>query len=324
MHFNKLKKIVSFSLTSLLLSGLASCLKQQESVDPFMKKMTTNLIPVVIKKENKSDLFVMDISGKIISQVTDDNFEESDPSIIGNGKVLFSSKRTGTWQLYISDIWGENVTPITKDQGFNNYRPVLSIDGSILFVSDRDMKTKIYSIDTDGSNLTKLTDGDEYYDFPSPLDDGNIIYLSNEKNKWEIWKMSPDGSNKLRISNIPAKPISLTAMPSYVKDSMVMNPGLDDSFINRRNMQMTNFVSKAVFTARDKDGDLEIYRINLDGSDIKNLTQMPGVDANPVVLRNGKILFTSDRDGTFDVWMMEPDGFNPVNISKEPFYASSR
>ncbi|MFN4152327.1 MAG: TolB family protein, partial [Candidatus Sericytochromatia bacterium] len=289
-----------------------------------MKKMTTSLIPVVIKKENKSDLFVMDISGKIISQVTDDNFEESDPSIIGNGKILFSSKRTGTWQLYISDIWGKNVIPITQDQGFNNYRPVLSIDGSILFVSDRDMKTKIYSIDTDGSNLTKLTDGDEYYDFPSPLDDGNIIYLSNEKNKWEIWKMSPDGSNKLRVSNIPAKPISLAAMPSYVKDSMVMNPGLDDSFVNRRNMQMTNFVSKAVFTARDKDGDLEIYRINLDGSDIKNLTQMPGVDANPVVLRNGKILFTSDRDGTFDVWMMEPDGFNPINISKEPFYASSR
>ena len=39
-------------------------------------------------------------------------------------------------------------------------------------------------------NLNKLTNGDNYYDYPSPLDDGTILYLSNEGNKWEIWKMN--------------------------------------------------------------------------------------------------------------------------------------
>jgi Tol biopolymer transport system component len=318
------KKIINFALFStLLLGSLSACMKQ---VNPEEQgsKVKTVMIPYILKEKGQTDLYIMDQDGQYRTKLTDDVYEEADPSMLPNGKVIFSSKRTGTWQLYTINYNGTNLKPLTRDKGFNNYRPALSVDGSIIFVSDRRLKPRIYSMDVDASVVTELTSDDNYYDFPSPLDDGTILYLSNAVNKWEIWKMNADGTNKQKITNIPSKPISLTAMPSYVKDTLIRNPMLDDSFANKRSMALYNLPAKAVFTARDNKNDLEIYRINVDGSDLRNLSQMPGVDANPVVLKNGKIIFTSDRDGTFDVWIMDPDGFNPINLTKEPNYASTR
>ncbi len=322
-----MKKIIRTALMStLVFTSLTSCMNlRQMKDDKEIVQNRTVLIPYITKIGNKVDLFVSDISGKNKVQLTDDAFEEADPSMLPNGKVMFSSKRTGTWQVYVINIDGSGLKAITKDKGFNNYRPALTIDGSILIVSDREVKPKIYSIDPDGQNVTKLTDADNYYDYPSPLDDGAILYLSNEGSKWEIWKMNADGSNKKKITISVSKPLSLAAMPSYVRDISSRISGVNDNFVNLRNSRLNNnFISKAVFTARDKNGDMEIYRINIDGTDLRNLTKVPGVDANPVVLKNGKIAFTSDRDGTFDVWVMDADGYNPINMTKEPYYASTR
>lgn len=323
-----MKKLFSLCLVSLsLVLGTSSCMKQgikeQDGQNQNIKSIET-LIPYITKVGNKTDLFITDLQGNKI-QLTDDVFEEADPTLLPNGKVLFASKRTGTWQIYIINRDGSNLKAITDDKGFNNFRPAMAIDGSILIVSDREVKPKIYSIDPDGGSVTKLTDGDSYSDYPSPLDDGTILYMSNQVSKWEIWKMNADGTNKKRVTNMSVKPTSLTSMPSYVRDTFLRNPGLDDGFASRRNISLNNtLISKAVFTARDKDGDLEIFRINTDGTDLRNLTQMPGVDSSPVITRNGKIAFTSDRDGTFDVWLMDADGYNPVNLTKEPYYASTR
>jgi Tol biopolymer transport system component len=318
------KKIINFTILSTLLFGsLGGCMKQ---VNPEEKSSMVQsvLIPYIIKESGQTDLYIMDQSGQNPFRLTNDVYEEADPAMLPNGKVLFASKRTGTWQLFTINYDGTGLRALTTDRAFNNYRPALSVDGSIIFVSDRRMKPRIYTMDPDGGSVTELTRDDNYYDYPAPLDDGTILYLSNAQNKWEIWKMNADGTNKQKITNITSKPLSLAAMPSYVKDTLIRNPMLDDSFAERRSMALYNLKAKAVFTARDTKNDLEIYRINIDGSDLRNLTQMPGVDANPVVLKNGKIIFTSDRDGTFDVWIMDPDGFNPLNLTKEPNYASSR
>ncbi|RYX99605.1 DUF5050 domain-containing protein [bacterium] len=316
-----MKKLLSLSCISLFLAlGSASCMKQVNKDDAKREV----LIPYITKIGNNTDLFVTNMNGDKV-QLTDDAFEEADPSMMPNGKILFSSKRTGTWQVYIINSDGTNLKAVTNDKGFNNYRPAIAIDGSILMVSDREVKPKIYSIDTDGKSPVKLTNSDDYYDYPSPLDDGTILYMSNTVSKWEIWKMNADGSNKKRITNMSVKPISLAAMPSYVRDTSLISPSINDDFASRRNVALNNtLISKAVFTARDTKGDLEIFRINLDGSDLRNLTNMPGVDSSPIVTRNGKIVFTSDRDGTFDVWLMDADGYNPINLTKEPYYASAR
>jgi len=318
--YKKMKKFTKITLLLFLFSSLlTSCLNNVKKDEE-----KSFLIPYIVKQGEQTDLYLTDLNNKTKIRLTNDAFLEADPSILPNGRIMFASKRTGTWQIYTVRQDGKDIRPITKDRYINNFRPSLTIDGNIIFVSDREKKTKIFLMDLDGGSLVNLTPDDFYYDYPAPLDDGTILYLTTQLNKWEIWKMNADGNSKKRITNIPVNPISLSAMPSYVKDSLLMSPLIDDSFAAKRKLEMNNLSSKAVYTARDRNGDLEIYRVNLDGSDQRNLTEMPGVDANPVVLRNGKIAFTSDRDGTFDVWIMEADGYNPFNLTKTRDYESTR
>ena len=75
--------------------------------------------------------------------------------------------------------------------------------------------------------------------------------------------------------------------------------------------------SKIVFTSR-RDGNLEIYSMNPDGSDQINLTQHRAKDSAPVWSPTGEqILFVSDRGGIEDLYLMNPDGTNVRQVFKK-------
>lgn len=69
-----------------------------------------------------------------------------------------------------------------------------------------------------------------------------------------------------------------------------------------------------------RDGDREIYSVNVDGSDVTNLTNDPGVDENPDVSADGKqIVWTSDRDGgILHLYVMEIDGSDVRQLTFDP------
>jgi len=60
----------------------------------------------------------------------------------------------------------------------------------------------------------------------------------------------------------------------------------------------------------------ELYTSNLDGSNVKRLTNNNVYDAEVSVAPNGKwILFGSQRSGKMELWKMNTDGSNPVQIT---------
>ncbi|MGB8259940.1 MAG: hypothetical protein WCE75_06300 [Terracidiphilus sp.] len=60
----------------------------------------------------------------------------------------------------------------------------------------------------------------------------------------------------------------------------------------------------------------ELYSSNLDGTGVKRLTNNTVYDAEVSVASNGKwILFGSQRSGKMELWKMNPDGSNPVQIT---------
>ena len=74
--------------------------------------------------------------------------------------------------------------------------------------------------------------------------------------------------------------------------------------------------SKIVF-ASNRDGNLEIYTMNPDGSNMVRLTDHPAKDAEPKWSPDGqKIAFKSDRDGNDELYIMTADGKNPTNLSR--------
>ncbi len=70
-----------------------------------------------------------------------------------------------------------------------------------------------------------------------------------------------------------------------------------------------------------RDGNGEIYIMNADGSNQKNLTRSNARDGSPAWSPTGRhIAFHSDRDGIRDIYIMDPDGKNVRKVLKNLTY----
>jgi Tol biopolymer transport system component len=78
---------------------------------------------------------------------------------------------------------------------------------------------------------------------------------------------------------------------------------------------------KIVFTSL-KDGDLEIYTMNVDGTGITRLTNNTALDNYPMWSTDGKrIAFHSARDnGNFEIYTMAADGSDVVRVTNNPAF----
>ncbi|MCL5985388.1 MAG: thermonuclease family protein [Actinobacteria bacterium] len=69
------------------------------------------------------------------------------------------------------------------------------------------------------------------------------------------------------------------------------------------------FRIKKIIFASDMDGDSDIYSMNLDGSELVNLTNNTVEDLYPAASPDGsKIAYTSAESGNWDIWIMNSDG----------------
>jgi Tol biopolymer transport system component len=83
---------------------------------------------------------------------------------------------------------------------------------------------------------------------------------------------------------------------------------------------------------RPQDANVEIYSMNADGSDIRNLSNNPASDNDPRYSADGsRITFVSNRDGNWEIYAMNSDGsgqtrltFNPAVEAVPAFTADGR
>jgi Tol biopolymer transport system component len=64
----------------------------------------------------------------------------------------------------------------------------------------------------------------------------------------------------------------------------------------------------------------DIFTARPDGSDLKQLTNINGYDAETTISRSGKLVFTSMRDGDLDIYTMDADGRNVKRLTNELGY----
>ncbi|MDR4498768.1 MAG: hypothetical protein MRK02_12740 [Candidatus Scalindua sp.] len=65
----------------------------------------------------------------------------------------------------------------------------------------------------------------------------------------------------------------------------------------------------------------DIFKANIDGTNITRLTETPGYDAEAVYSPKGdKIIFTSVRTGDLELFLMDPDGSNIEQVTDIPGY----
>lgn len=64
----------------------------------------------------------------------------------------------------------------------------------------------------------------------------------------------------------------------------------------------------------------DIFTVKPDGSGLKQLTATPGYDAETTISKNGKLVFTSMRDGDLDIYTMDANGKNVRRLTNELGY----
>src|SRR4051794_8112724 len=75
---------------------------------------------------------------------------------------------------------------------------------------------------------------------------------------------------------------------------------------------------KLLITSK-RGGNEDIYLVNADGTDAKNLTNNAAADNAPCWSPDGKrIVFASDRAGKRDIWVMDAYGTNQKPLTTDP------
>jgi Tol biopolymer transport system component len=124
----------------------------------------------------------------------------------------------------------------------------------------------------------------------------SIAFQSNRDGNNEVYVMNPDGSDQTRLT-----------MESR-------NDGRPDVSPNGKQIV---FISNRIITETNPTGDFEIFVMNSDGSDVRQLTSNGAEDSWPRWSPNGRwIAFHSNVDGNFEIYVIRPDGKDLTRVTE--------
>ena len=172
------------------------------------------------------DIFMADLNGKIIKQLTNENGYDAEATVSPLGdKIVFTSARTGDLELFTMNIDGSNVKQITHELGYDG-GAFFSPDGTkIIFRASRPKgddeikeyksllseglvqptEMELFICDSDGKNLKQLTflGNANWSPFFHPSGK-KILFSSNYEAvigfPFNIYMIDIDGKNLKRIT----------------------------------------------------------------------------------------------------------------------------
>ena len=208
------------------------------------------------------------------------------------------------WDLYVMNADGSGKRSLTRHAGIQIDTRAWSPDGrKIVFIRSREgsLSGHISVMNSDGSGQRKLTGDSPWLAAPTWSPDGRkIAFMKGNLAGWSVYVMNADGSATRRLTRNASIPgWGLVAQ---------WGPGLAWSPDGRT----------IAFTS-DRDGNVEVYVMNADGSGQKRLTRKPADDQFGAWSPDGRtIAFTSDRDGNVEVYVMNADGSGQQRLTRNP------
>ena len=124
-----------------------------KSISPDMQS-----IVFTSERSGNKDIFLMNINGSKIEQLTSNSSEDYEPIFSPDGEsVVFTSERDGNKEIYIFDLKNNTLKNLTKNSS-DDWNPRFFPDGrKIIFQSVRDGNWEIYVMNLNGGNQKNVT-----------------------------------------------------------------------------------------------------------------------------------------------------------------------
>lgn len=213
--------------------------------------------------------------------------------------------------IYLMTSDGSAFVNIT-DHPDGDTDPAWSPDGSrIAFVSTRSGNADLWVMDVDGGGLVQVTDNEGSVRFPNWSPDGSMIaYSANVNDQRDIYVIeAPDVS-------AAASPAAVLALqPMQATD----HPDVDNEPV------WTPDGGKIIFFSTREGSDGALWSIDFTGGPGENPVSLtldfvfacaPGSGWSLVDGRV-KLSFVGETDGQLDIWTMDLDGSNKVNVTND-------
>jgi TolB protein len=165
----------------------------------------------------------------------------------------------------------------------------------ISFVGSTTNRKQLYLTDWDGYNPVRVVSRGLSISHTWTPDGLKIVYSSERDKKWGIYQLD---------------------LRNYRERRLFISKGLNlVGSISRKN--------RMAFSS-SKDGNSEIYVLNIGKSRVKNLTKSFGIDVTPIFSPDGsEIAFVSDRGGSPQIYIMDSKGRTPRRLTFEGSYNTS-
>ena len=128
---------------------------------------------------------------------------------------------------------------------------------------------------------------------------------------WPAW--SPDG-RWITFTSI-AVPSRRLTMQIVRADGSGEARAFPDSTVRAETPAWSRDGSRIAFQW-SKDGNTDIYVVNVDGTGLQRLTTGPDLEEVPSWSPHGRIAFQSDRSGKMEIWIMNADGSGPRQLTR--------
>lgn len=251
-----------------------------------------------------------------------------------SSRILAVSSRTGTKEIYLMDIDGKGVTPVTRN-GSINLSPAWSPNGtSVVWTSYKRGNPDLYLKELSSgrtrvvANRPGINTGGAFHP------DGVQLALSQSSaGDADVWMV--DTVSGKRIQQITKTP-GIDVAPSFSPDggsivfssersggSQIYLQDLASGTAQRLTFQGA-FNFDPVFSPDGKsvafvgrEGNFDIFVVNLEGRNLRRITQGQGNNEDPSWSPDGRyLLFSSTRTGRSEIWMSSADGNHQIQISE--------
>ena len=229
-------------------------------------------------------------AGLLFTGCRDTNITLPPPPDASAGVIVFASDRADdNSDIYLATTDGRALLRLTNTRDANDRAPALSRDGRMIAwvrevaSSGNVTAVEIWTMRADGSDARAVVRNGSFNRSPSWGPDRSIVFTSRQSGSDQIWRLAAGADTPVRLTTGGAADQAPRPSPDGSRILFQSNRGLD----------------------------FDVYVMNADGSDVRNVTASPGDDRFPAWTPDGqRVIWTRFDDATlsFDLWTKSVDG----------------